>query len=133
MGTLMPQDRVEHKLLQEDKARTLHEAATDLAEMAQAFEHRRHDIERQIEATLLSRAPVVNQFRRESRSREATQRMLTDLDVKHRVSIQRLERVNANEISIEETAVVTPFHYAMFLVASPALPVADGSAGSPNG
>ncbi len=49
-----------------------------------------------MEANQQTRATVLNQFRRKTRGREETQRMLTDLDVKYKVSLQRLERVNAN-------------------------------------
>ena len=85
-------------LLKEDSERTstLHEAAMDLAEIAQAFEHRRNDIEKQMESNQQVRATVLNQFRRKTRARDETQRMLTELDVKHKVALQRLERVNAN-------------------------------------
>ncbi len=98
MGNTMNCLKTEHMLLKEDNARTntLHEAATDLAEIAQAFEHRRDDIEKQIESNQQTRKAVLTQFRRKTRSREETQRLLTDLDVKHKVAIQRLERVNAN-------------------------------------
>ncbi len=49
-----------------------------------------------MEANQQTRATVLNQFRRKTRGREETQRMLTDLDVKYKVSLQRLERINAN-------------------------------------
>jgi hypothetical protein len=98
MGNLFNCLKSSHQLLQEDNARTntLHEAATDLAQIAQAFEHRRDDIEKQIEAMQQTRNSVLNSFKRRTRSREETERLLTDLDVKHKVAVQRLERVNAN-------------------------------------
>jgi len=98
MGNALRCLKTKHMLLQEDCARTdaLHFAATALAEIAHTFEHRREDIEKQISVNASTRAQLLREFREHKRSREETQRVLTDLDVKQKVAQQRLDRVNSN-------------------------------------
>jgi len=89
-----------HRLLAEEEKRTaaLQTAALTLAEIAQSYELRKEDIEKEIQQQQKNIASVLHVYRRGLRERVDAERVLLDLEMKQRMAIARLTRAQQNAL-----------------------------------
>ena len=87
-----------HRLLAEEEKRTaaLQTAALTLAEIAQSYELRKEDIEKEIQTQQKLIASVLHDYKRGLRERVDAERVLLDLEMKQRMAIARLTRAQQN-------------------------------------
>ena len=87
-----------HRLLAEEEKRTaaLQTAALTLAEIAQSYELKKEDIEKEIQQQQKLIAGVLHDYKRGLRERVDAERVLLDLEMKQRMAIARLTRAQQN-------------------------------------
>jgi len=87
-----------HRLLAEEEKRTaaLQSAALTLAEIAQGYEVRKEDIEKEIQQQQKVITGVLHDYKRGLRERVDAERVLMDLEMKQRMAIARLARAQQN-------------------------------------